>query len=164
MKAGRIASSLIILLAAAVLVPAGSAAAEPPQPVDSTPFFAPAGEVCDFPVIVTSTGKTGFIPLPHNPRFFGLVSSPDLKITTANAADPTRSVTVNATGLFHLVSLPDGGVEIIAGGHNYLFAPELGITAIATTGPIVLRSDAEGFPVAADTSRAQVFDVCAAIS
>jgi hypothetical protein len=51
---------------------------------------------------------------------------------------PSKQVTVNSTGAFRFVTLPDGGLEIVAGGgHNFLHGvPEVGATALATTEPI----------------------------
>ena len=109
-------------------------------------------------------GKTGSVDLTHNPQFSGIVTAPDQRITVTNASDPSKSVTVNATGAFRFVALPDGGLEIRAGGHNFLYGvPELGATALATTGPIVVQV-VNGEIGGMDLSGARVRDLCKEIA
>lgn len=153
----------LLLLAAALLTPGASATAAPPTPVDTTETFA-AGEACSFPIEVAFEGKGGAIDLPNNPTFSGVATSPDLRVTVTNLSEPTKTVTVNATGVFRFVTRPDGGLEIVAGGHNFLYGvPELGATALATTGPITVQVE-NGEIAAMDLSGARVRDICAELA
>jgi hypothetical protein len=148
---------LLLLLIAALLTPGASATDAPPTPVSTTEHFA-AGAACPFAIDVVSEGKSGFNDLPNNPQFFGIQNSPTLRITVVREGG--GSVTVNATGAFHYIALPDGNFRIKAGGHNFLYGePGVGATALATTGPIdVLVVD--NHIVAMDLSKARVRDLC----
>ena len=162
MKTTRVAQLLAV--SAALLVPAASATAAPPTAVHDEELYA-ASEACAYPITVVADGKAGSIELPHNPRYAAITPSPGLRITVANAQDATRTVTVNATGAFRYVALPDGGTEIRAGGHNLLYGlPGIGATALATTGPVTVTISADGVPTAVDVSRARVRDLCAELS
>ena len=157
--------SIPVVLGAALLALVPPATAEPPTPVDPTPELLAAGEACQFPISVVGTGKAGGIDLPHNPRFFAIEPSPGLKLTVTNLDDPANTVTVNASGAFRYVALPDGGTVIRASGHNFLYAlPGIGATALATTGPITITISADGEPTAIDVSRARVRDLCAELA
>jgi len=147
---------LLLLLTAALLTPGASATGAPPTPVSTTDEFGP-GEACPFAIDVVSEGKSGFNDLPNNPQFFGIQNSPTLRITVTGAG---KSITVNATGAFRFIALPDGNLRIKAGGHNFLYGvPGVGATALATTGPIdVLVVD--GNIAAMDLSGARVRDLC----
>jgi hypothetical protein len=143
----------------AALTHGASATGAPPTPVSSTETFA-AGEACPFPIEVLTEGKSGFADLPNNPKFSGIAPSPGLRITVTNLTDPSKTVTVNATGAFRFVDLPDGSFKILAGGHNFLYGvPEVGATALATTGPIEVLA-VNGQIAEMDLSGAQVRDLC----
>ena len=67
-------------------------------------------------------------------------------------------------GAFRFVALPDGGLEIRAGGHNFLYGvPEVGATVLATTGPIVVQV-VNGEIAGMDLSGARVRDLCKEIA
>jgi hypothetical protein len=150
----------LLVLTAALLAPGASATGAPPTPVDPSPETFAAGEACPFAIEVVSEGKEGFVDLPNNPVFSGIANSPGLRVTVTNLSDPSKTVTVNATGAFRFVDLPDGGLEIRAGGHNFLYGvPEVGATALATTGPIVLQVE-DGELAATELSDARVRDLC----
>lgn len=159
----RSATSISTLaLAAAMLLSAPSATGAPPTPVDPTPEIFAAGDACAFPVAVAATGKSGFIDLPHNPQFSAISPSPGLRVSVTRLGSVERTVTVNATGAFRFIDLPDGSLEIRASGHNILYGyPEVGATAIATTGPVTLHVAADGELVGLDVSGARVRDLCA---
>jgi hypothetical protein len=149
----------LLLLTAAVLTPGASATGAPPGSVDTVETFA-AGEACPFAIEVSFQGKGGAIDLPHNPQFSGIANSPNLRVMVTNLSEPSRSVTLNATGAFRFVRLPGGGLEIRAGGHNFLYGvPEVGATALATTGPITVQV-VDNQIAAMDLSGARVRDVC----
>jgi hypothetical protein len=160
-----ITSILLLVLIAALLTPWASATGAPPTPVDPAPETKAAGEACPFAIVLTDEGKGGFVDLPHNPQFSGIITAPGQRITVTNASDPSKTVTVNTTGAFRLVALPDdGGLEIRAGGHNFLYGvPEVGATALATTGPIVFQV-VNGEIAAMDLSGARVRDLCKEIA
>ena len=152
-------SSALLALTAALLTPvAASAAGSPPTDVNKTEMFA-ANEACPFPISVVTTGKQGTIPLPNNPNFSSITTAPNSRVTVTNL-DTKESVTVNATGAFRFVTLPNGGLEIVAGGKNFLYGePQAGAGALATTGPIVVQV-VNGVIGSADLSGAQVRDLC----
>jgi hypothetical protein len=148
-----------LVLTATLLTPGTSASGAPPTSVLVTERFA-EGEACPFPIEVVSEGKSGFADLPNNPQFFGIQTSPTLRVTVTNLDDPSKTVTVNANGAFRLVSGPDGSFTVLAGGHNFLYGvPEVGATALATTGPIEVLA-VNGQIAAMDLSGAQVRDLC----
>lgn len=165
--AHRISFATLPLITMLALVPA-SAVASAPDPVDQTIPFLP-GEACAFGVTMTvtgtGTGTGGVISLADNPTYSRIWISPNQRLTLTNTADPSKSVTVLATGVFHETFNQDGSSDIFATGHNLFLLPEIGVTAIATTGPVTLHRDAEGVATDLDLSGAtQVFDVCAAIT
>jgi hypothetical protein len=156
-----VAAVSLLMLTAALSTP-GAATGAPPSPVDQAETFA-AGEACPFPIKVAFKGKGGAIDLPNNPNFSGIATSPNLRVTVTNLTDPTRTVTVNATGAFRFTTRPDGSLDIVAGGRNFLYGvPEVGATALATTGPIKVKV-VNGEIAAMDLSGARVRDICAEI-
>lgn len=158
-----ITSIPLLLLTAALLTPGASAMGAPPTPVSTTETFA-AGEACQFPIQVVTTGKSGFNDLPSNPQFVGIATSPTLRITVTRTAPPIKSITVNATGAFRFIALPDGNTRILAGGHNFLYGvPGVGAGALATTGPIDVLVVNNNI-AAMDLSGAQVRDLCQELS
>ena len=93
-----------------------------------------------------------------------MVAAALLAIRVTNLSDPTEVVTVNATGAFRFVALPDGSLAVRAGGHNFLYGvPEVGATALATTGPIELEL-VDGELVGMDLTKARVRDLCAELA
>lgn len=157
-----ITSIPLLLLTAELLTPGASAIGAPPTPVSTTDTFA-AGEACQFPITVVSEGKGGSIDLPNNPQFVGITTSPTLRITVTNL-NTNESITVNATGAFRFVALPDGNTRILAGGHNFLYGvPGVGAGALATTGPIDVLVVNNNI-AAMDLSGAQVRDLCQELS
>ena len=156
----RFATSItLLLLTAAMLTPGVSASGAPPTPVSMSQTFGP-GDACPFAIEVVTEGKSGFNDLPNNPQFSGIATSPTLRITVINVSNPSKKVTVNATGAFRFVDLPDGNFRILAGGHNFLYGvPQVGATALATTGPIDVLV-VNGNIADMDLSGAQVRDLC----
>jgi hypothetical protein len=149
----------LLVLTAALLSPGAAATGAPPAPVDTTETFA-AGEACPFPIEVVTEGKSGFVDLPNNPELVGIGISPGLRVTVTNLSDPSNTITVNATGAFRFITTADGGLEIRAGGRNFLYGvPEVGATALATTGPIEVQV-ANGEIIGMDLSGARVRDLC----
>lgn len=154
----------LLILTAALLTPGGAATGAPPSPVDASQTLL-ADEACPFAIEVTFEGKGGNIDLPHNPNFTGIATSPDLRVTVTNLSDPSKTVTVNATGAARTFALPNGRTLVRAGGHNFLYSvPEVGATALATTGPIELVLDANNDIATMDLSGARVRDICAELA
>jgi hypothetical protein len=153
----------LIALTAALLTPSAATGATP-EPVDVTLTFA-AREACSFPISIAVTGKEGFNEVPNNPTFTGgIATAPGERITVTNLSDPSKMVTVTASGTFHWIELPGGQLQIVASGHNFLFAePEAGVSALATTGPIEVLI-ADGHIARVDLSRARVRDLCAELA
>jgi hypothetical protein len=150
----------LLVLAATPLAASSSASGAPPEPVDPSPQEFAAGEACPFAIEVASEGAGGYNDLPDNGRFDFITTSPRLRITVTNASDPEKTVTVNATGAFRFVELPGGALEIVAGGRNFLYGvPEVGATALATTGPIEVLVE-DGDIAEMDLSGARVRDLC----
>lgn len=155
----------LLVLTAALLAHAPSATAEPPTPVDPAPEILAAGEACSFAISVVATGKEGFVDLPDNPHYSAVAPAPGLRLTVTNLSDPGNTVRINATGAFRFVDQPDGSTVIQASGHNFLYGEtSIGATALATTGPVILRISAEGDFVGMDVSRARVRDLCAELA
>lgn len=156
-------AALLALLGAGLLAPGGAATGAPPGPVSTTETFD-AGEACAFPIEVVFTGKSGFVELPGNPEFSGIATSPGLRVTVTNL-DTDEAVTLNATGAFRFVGDPaTGDFTVVAGGNNFLYGvPEVGATALLTTGPIEVTV-VDGDIAEMDLSGARVLDVCAELA
>ncbi len=151
----------VAALGAAATAPAS---ADPPiSPVDTTPITFEAGVACSFPVVVTFSGQQGAVDLSGHGRFDIISLSPGFTVTLTNA-DTGASATYNATGSFHETVNADGTTTVFGTGHNVLFFPELGLSAVRTTGPVTFTFNAAGSVVSYDLSGAQVTDICAAIS
>jgi hypothetical protein len=153
--------SLTAFVVGALLAPA---TAQATPPATGEPTLIPAGVVCDFDVLVTFTGTTHSQSVDNNPRWQQILASPGFVPTIANAEDPSKSVTLNGTGLFRFSTHSDGTSTLFATGHNLLFYPEIGFTLTATTGPVEVHLDADGLATSVDLSRAShVVDVCSLI-
>ena len=167
MRRLAVKSILLLALTAALLTPGASAVAAPPTPADVNNTTREAGQACAFPIAVTFTGKQGFNPVPNNPQFpGGIVTAPGQMVTVTNR-DTGGSVTVNTNGVFRLTPNPDGTTTIVAGGNNFLFGePQLGVTALATTGPIKLVANLNTGRIVEppDLSGARVRDLCAELA
>lgn len=152
-----------LVLTAGLLTPGASATAARPTPVEKVETF-PAGGACSFPIEVVTVGLSGEIDLPNNPNFDFISTAPNLRVTVTNLSDPSKTVTINSTGAFRFKTLPDGSLRILAGGRNFLYGvPEVGATALATTGPIevlVVGTDIAEM----DLSGARVRNICAEIA
>jgi hypothetical protein len=58
-------------------------------------------------------------------------------VTATSVSDPTRSVSVDISGRFQFVTLPDGSLRTLAGGSSYTWTG-VGVAAVPTTGLTVV--------------------------
>ena len=163
----------LTMLAAAAIVAAllatGVALAQPsgqgsPTPVDETPIDLPAGAVfgnCDFPISLEYSGKAKTIELPGD-RF--IITSPGLKVTLTNLADPENPVQVrlNITGAFHRTILENGDVVTVVTGRNLLGDPEAGF--VLAKGRFSYVFDADGNLIQPLSGKGTLTDVCTLIA
>jgi hypothetical protein len=157
-------SAVAVGVAAIGIAATTPASADPPiSPVDTGPITFEAGVACSFPVEVTFSGQQGDLDLGGQGHFDVITLSPGFTVTFTNA-ETGASASYSATGSFHETVNVDGTTTYFATGHNVLFFPELGVTAILTTGPVTFTTNAADLVVSYDLSRAQVTDICAAIS
>ena len=104
----RIALAVVAIAAVptgTAVIPARAAArGSPPVAVSASydlppDYFRPGA--CGFPIRVELSGKAGTIALPGG-RF--IFTSPGVTVTVTNLDDPTKLVTLVATGAFHLLA------------------------------------------------------------
>jgi hypothetical protein len=121
-----VARVLACAVAAVLLLPAAAGAAQPgaiPEPLDFGPFTVDG--LCSFPVTLTFSGKTGVLELPGDRV---LETSPGLTGIYTNAADPSRTVTLNVTGT--VIDQPSGLRTF--NGRSVLATPEGLVLIIGT--------------------------------
>jgi hypothetical protein len=100
--------------------------------------------------------KSGVINLPNG----GFIStSPAMSATLTNGSDPSRSVTLNITGSFHVFN--DGTVWIVK-GRNLLGDPIAGL--VLAIGNFSFVFDAAGNLIQPLTGTGELVDVCKLIS
>src|SRR4051794_36123480 len=96
----------------------GTAYAVPPIDVSGSTFDIPANAIapgeCPFNVRVVLNGKQKSISLPGN-RF--IVTSPGLRATITNLSNPSKSITLNITGVTHQ-STQNGNTVFVVTGRN----------------------------------------------
>ena len=121
----------------------------------------PANAGCNFPVNWTGTGKSSIITLPGDRL---VVTAPKQATVVTNLDDPSKSVTLNVTGVLHASFGPQGEVMVVATGRNLLADPNANIM-ILTIGTFKYIFDpSTGFPDLIDLSgEGQLIDVCAMI-
>jgi hypothetical protein len=113
----------------------------PPQNVTSSMDVFPGAEFgsCTFPINVSSQGKGKTIVLPKGNLIF---TSPGLDAVVTNLTDPTKQVTLNITGSFHVSTTPDGGSLFVVTGRNLLTDPFAGV--VLAVGNFSFAFDANG--------------------
>ena len=114
-----VAALFAVVVATLALSKASLAA---PVPVDTQPFTVEG--YCEFPVSVQLSGKMNVIELPGPDQLF---TAPGQHTTLTNLQEPTKQVTVNSTGPGRVTFLDNGGVLVVARGHNILYDPGEGI-------------------------------------
>ena len=118
-----------------------------------------AGVVCPFAVQLSQAGKTKQIDLPGDRVIF---TFPGLDVTVTNlTSEPTKEVTLNITGVFHITTEQDGSVVTMVTGRNLLFDPQAGF--VLAIGNFSFAFDAEGNLIQPLEGEGQLIDVCGAI-
>jgi hypothetical protein len=147
-------------MAALMLVAARDVSAAPPEPVDTTPFTVEG--ICPFPMEAELSGKTKEIDLGSGQT---LSTSPGLRVTLTNLAEPTNQVSYVITGSFLLTEQPDGTLFVVARGRNIVFGPDVGM--FLTIGRFTFTAfDADGTPLALTQpeGNGRLIDVCAQLA
>src|SRR5262249_41447513 len=130
-----------------ILVAFGPPAAEPSRaqgqgrggpPGDVNQTFTLPG-ICGFDVQGTVTGKQGVINLPGGRL---IITAPDQYATFTNLSDPTKTVTLNLTGTFHVSFDQNGNTIEMVTGRNGFSDPSFGI--ILLVGDFTLVFDSNG--------------------
>jgi hypothetical protein len=146
-----------LALAVAFVLPKASSA-EPPEPVDETPFVLEG--FCDFPVQVEETGKTKEILLPDESL---LLTAPGARLALTNLTEPDKQVSLVNTGTLRLRELENGNLSLVGRGHNVLFDPGGGI--FLTIGRVELLLTPTDVPDVYDITilenQGRLIDVCA---
>lgn len=122
-----------LILSAAVSTSIGLAqSGGPPEVVDFTVVLNPADpsvgtSACSFPVQIHVAGKGKVINLPGNRT---VITAPGQKAVVTNLDQPSKQVTLNATGVFTFYNQPDGGFVAIGTGRNLATDPAFGLTLV----------------------------------
>jgi hypothetical protein len=131
------------------------AAPNPPEEISFT-VVLPAGVACSFDVEASITGKSKVIDLPGE-RF--ILTAPNLFVTLTNLEDPSKQVTLNATGSFEETINPDGSIVTVSRGRSVLTDP---VTAglVLVIGKFSFVTDAEGNIIQPLEGQGQIIDIC----
>ena len=137
-----IVASLILLTMASVS--SGLLVAQngnPPQNVTTSSDVYPGAPFgsCSFPINISSQGKGKTIFLPRGNMIF---TSPGLDATVTNLIDPSKQVSLNITGSFHVSPTSDGGSLFVVTGRNLLTDPFAGV--VLAVGNFSFAFDAKG--------------------
>jgi hypothetical protein len=155
--------SAAILLAGISVLGTPLAAQSPngvPPSDATTSFVFPAGPgFCPFPVTFSVQGKFKVIELGD--RLIAI--APAQKGTLTNNTDPSKRVTLNITGSFHVTVLPNGNQVYDVTGRNLLFGGTLKTLTLAI-GSFTFALDANFNEISPLQGNGTLTDVCAAIS
>jgi hypothetical protein len=121
-RPGVVVIALAVVLGMAAVLMLSKASLAAPVPVDTQPFTVEG--YCDFPVSVQLSGKTNVIELPGPDQLF---TAPGQHTTLTNLQEPAKQVTVNSAGPGRVTPRENGGVLVVARGHNILYDPGEGI-------------------------------------
>jgi hypothetical protein len=136
----------------------GSPPAEVVTSADLPANFLGPG-VCNFPIRVETSGKGGTINLQDGRVIF---TSPMLNAVVTNLDDPSKKVTLNITGTFHVSIDPNGNVTTVVTGRNLMGDPVAGLVLAIGTFSFILDSTGNLIQPLAGTG--QLIDVCGLIS
>jgi len=154
--------SAAVLLAGISLIGTPLAAQSPNgvPPSDATASFVfPAGPgFCSFPVTFSVQGKFKLIELGDRL----ITIAPAQKGTVTNNTDPSKRVTLNITGSFHITLLPNGNQVYDVTGRNLLFGGTLKTLTLAI-GNFTFTLDANFNEISPLQGKGTLTDVCAAI-
>ena len=126
-----------------------------PVPVSYSQIVAASTIQCGFDVELSFSGKSGFINLPGD-RI--ALTSPAFNVTATNLSDPTKSVSLNITGVIRLS--PQGSNTLVTfTGRNLLTEPGVGLFLLI--GQYTLLVDSNNNTVRELSGTGQVIQVCA---
>ena len=149
--------TVLCLVLAAFCLPAAQLQAQdnggPPGPPANQTFTIPGG--CGFDVQVTVTGRTNLLAIPGGGF---ILTGPDFYATFTNLSDPTKSVTLNATGSEHFSFDANGDTIIMLTGHNSLVSQSLGIVNLI--GNFTAVFDSDGNLIQGPTGNGQITSIC----
>jgi hypothetical protein len=146
-----LALGVALVLVAAVLLPKAVSAA-PPAPAHTTLITVGS---CDFPVRIDTDGKAKPIELPGGRM---ILTSPGLRATLTNLAEPANQVSYLITGAYHQTELANGDLVVVTTGRALLFDQSFGM--FLTVGRFTFRLDDEGSFVQPPTGKERKIDVC----
>jgi hypothetical protein len=116
------------------------------------------GVACAFGVNISGQGKLKQITLPGDRL---IITSPGLEVTVTNVADPSKHVTLNATGSTHVTTAPDGSSVYVYTGRNVNLDPVAGF--VLAIGHFSIAFDANGNLTQSLEGKGQLVDICAMI-
>jgi hypothetical protein len=136
----------------AELLRADSGRGSPPGDVNQT-FIFPG--ICGFDVQATATGKEGVISLPSGGF---ILTAPGLYGTFTNLSDPTKSVTLNVTGVGHVSFDQNGNTIYMLTGRNEAADQSFGLLLLV--GNFTFVYDSNGNLVQGPTGHGQITSIC----
>ena len=152
--------SSFLLAACLILAALGPPAAELSRAGNGSP---PSGftqdvtfpGICGFDVHATVTGKQGVISLPSGGS---IVTAPATFGTFTNLSDPTKNVTLNLTGVFHISSDQNGNTIVKVTGRGAAADPSFGLLLLV--GEFTLVFDPQGNIISGPTGNGQIINIC----
>ena len=125
-----------------------------PVPVSYSQIVTASTIQCGFDVELSFSGKSGFINLPGD-RI--TLTSPAFNVSVTNLSDPTKSVSLNITGVIRLS--PQGSNTLVTfTGRNLLTEPGVGLFLLI--GHYTLLVDSNNNTVRELSGTGQVIQVC----
>jgi hypothetical protein len=115
--------------------------------------------ICGFDVQATVTGRQGVISLPSGGF---IVTAPATHGTFTNLSDPTKSVTLNITGVFHISFDQNGDTIYVVTGRNAAVDPSFGLLLLV--GDFTLVFDPNGNLIQGPTGNGQNTNICQLIN
>jgi len=150
--------SLVLVVSTSLTLGRLSIAAQNRPEENNFTMTIPAGGVCAFGVEISGTGKTKTIVLPGDRL---IMTSPGADVTLTNLDDPTKQVTLNITGSFHVTTEQDGSVVTVSTGRSLLGDPQAGF--VLAIGNFSFVFDANGNLIQPLQGKGQLIDACAMI-
>lgn len=123
----RFHGAALMLLAAASTSIGFAQSGGPPDVVDYTLVLDPDPSACSFRVQLHIEGKGKVINLPGNRT---IMTAPGQNVVVTNLEEPSKQVSLNATGVFTFHYQPDGGFVGIGTGRNLATDPGYGLTLV----------------------------------
>ena len=158
-KIRRTFISLILAALIGLTFSRPSLAAPNPPGYDVYEYEVPAGALCSFALHISVDGQKKTIELPGD-RTTEIY--PGEFVTLTNLDDPSKQVTENITGSFHIKYLPDGSTETVFTGRNLVWDPFAGFVFVF--GHFGYAIDANGNLTQPLHGEGKIVDACALIS